>query len=290
VPPACHPSCAAGTPLPIDVSCGAGVHGVCVVRARPRNCVPRVAQGLVWGIHVRGIEPAEKRTDLAIREGGGRRGTRRIDKGGYMKMILKGLALATIVLALTAQGNAAGPVTTSDFFVGPKTDEPGLSSGLVLTNGPRVTVTATGVVCASFNNLCVSPDGNPSADTTQSSFGGFVLPGAPAWGLIGRVGSGPWVQVGSGPNRLSGTGELVFAVNDDLFSDNTGGFMVTVSYKEAGVTRTCWPGWGHGDVNHEHCGPPGQANKPPPPGQSSEPTQGSSNEHGKSEEKGTPKK
>jgi hypothetical protein len=71
---------------------------------------------------------------------------------------------------------------------------------------------------------------------------------------------------------------------------SSGGFMVTVSYKESGVSRTCWPGWGYGDINHQHCGPPGLANKPPPPGQSSQATQGSSDEHGKSEEKGNPKR
>ena len=26
--------------------------------------------------------------------------------------------------------------------------------------------------------------------------------------------------------------------------------MVAVSYKESGVSRTCWPGWGWGDDNH----------------------------------------
>ena len=199
--------------------------------------------------------------------------------------ILKGLILVTtVVLVLAAQGSAA--VTTSTYAVGPKTDQPGLNTGLVLKKG-SVTVTATGEVCANYSTLCVSPDGNSSVDTNLSGFGGFVLPGAPAWGLVGRVGSGQWVQVGSGPTKLSGRGELVFAVNDDLFDDNTGGFMVTVSYKESGVSRTCWPGWGWGDDNHEHCGPPGQEKKT---GQSSQPTQGSSNEHGKSEEKGNPKK
>ena len=206
--------------------------------------------------------------------------------------ILKGLTLVTtVVLALAAQGGAAGPVTTSDFFVGPQTNEPGLNTGLVLKKR-SVTVTATGVLCAHFNTLCVSPDGNPSVDTTQTGFGGYVLPGAPAFGLVGRVGSGPWVQVGSGPTTLSGSGELVFAVNDlhELFADNTGGFMVSVSYKGSGVSRTCWPGWGNGDENHEHCGPPGQQNKPPPPGQSSQPSQGASNEHGKPDENGSSKR
>jgi hypothetical protein len=214
--------------------------------------------------------------------------------GGYMK-ILKGLTLVTtLVLALAAQGIAAGSLTTSSVLVAPQTDEPGVSSGLVLKKGYGVSVSATGDMCPFGGAFCVGPDGYASSDTTQSAFGGFVLPGAPAWGLVGRVGSGPWVQVGDGPTTLSGEGELVFAVNDDLFGDNTGdGFMVTVSYKESGVSRTCWPGWGYGDENHVHCGPPGQAKKN---GESSQPTtQGSSNnggseeEHGKSEENGNPK-
>ena len=203
--------------------------------------------------------------------------------------ILKGFTVVTAVaLALAALGSAAAPVTTSDVFVGGQTNEPGLNTGLVLTNG-SVTVTATGVVCAHLNTLCSGPDGDASLVATQTSFGGLVLLGAPAIGLIGRVGSGPWMQVGSGPTTLSGQGELVFAVNDlhELFGDNTGGFTVTMSQKGGGVTRTCWPGWGWGDENHEHCGPPGQANKPE---ESSQSTQGSSNEQGKSDEKGKSKK
>ena len=46
----------------------------------------------------------------------------------------------------------------------------------------------------------------------------------------------------------------MFAVNDDLLVDNAGSFTVTVSY-------SCWPGWGYGDVNHDHCGPPGLVGK-----------------------------
>ena len=200
-----------------------------------------------------------------------------------MKMLKCIAVVTTIVLALAAQVGAAGGTTTSDYTVPSTTDEPGLDTGLVLQKGRSVTVTASETVCPN-TGYCVSPDGTSVVDTTQSNFGGFVLPGAPAYGLVGRVGSGPWVQVGSGPTKLSGAGALVFAVNDDLFGDNWGGFMVTVSYKESGVSRTCWPGWGKGDLNHEHCGPPGLANKPPPPGQTSQPTQGHSSEHGDSQE------
>jgi hypothetical protein len=198
--------------------------------------------------------------------------------------ILRGLTLVTTIgLVLAAQVGAAGGTTTSDYTVASTTDAPGLNTGLVLKRGHPVTVTATGSVCPN-TGYCVDPDGTSVVNTRQSSFGGFLLPGAPAYGLVGRVGSGPWVQVGNGPTRLSGTGTLVFAVNDDAFDDNSGGFMVTVSYKESGVSLTsCWPGWGHGDTNHEHCGPPGLDNKPPPPGQA---TDGSAGERGNSEDNG----
>jgi len=200
--------------------------------------------------------------------------------------ILKCLAVvATIVLALASQSSAAGGLTSSDYTVASTTDEPGLNTGLILKKGRSVTVTAIGSVCPN-TGYCVGPDGTSLVNTTQSSYGGFVLPGAPAYGLVGRVGTGPWVQVGSGPTTLSGTGALVFAVNDDYFGDNSGGFMVTVSYKGSGVSRTCWPGWGYGDTNHDHCGPPGLANKPAAPGHSSEDTHGSSNEHSNSPPKG----
>jgi PA-IL-like protein len=199
--------------------------------------------------------------------------------------ILKGLTvLSAVVLVLAAQVGAAGGVTTSSYTVASTTDEPGFSTGLVLKKG-SVTVTATGTVCY-IGSLCVGPDGDSSIDTSDP---GFLLPGASGIALVGRVGTGPWVQLGSGPTTLSGKGELVLAVNDIYYPDNTGSYVVNVSYKASGVSRTCWPGWGNGDTNHEHCGPPGLANKPPPPNQGSQPTHGTSGEHGNSQENGNSK-
>jgi len=169
---------------------------------------------------------------------------------------LQGLTLVVVGLALflAASGAAVGPQTVSTTYTVPGSAVPGLTTGLVLA-GNSVTVTATGAVCPFGNSYCPGPDGNAAWNTTTSAFGGFPLPGAPAWGLVARVGSGPWVQVGSGPTAVSGTGALQFAVNDDLLTDNSGSFTVTVSY-------ACWPGWGYGDKNHTHCGPPGLADNP----------------------------
>lgn len=174
---------------------------------------------------------------------------------------LSGLAtlVAIVALALMAatQAVAAGPTTVTNTYSVSGGSVPGASTGLVLTSGMSVTVTAAGAVCPFGDSFCPGPNGYAPWNTTTSGYGGFVLPGAPAWGLVGRVGSGPWVQVGTGPTTLSGTGELVFAVNDDLLVDNAGSFTVTVSY-------ACWPGWGYGDKNHTHCGPPGLVGKSAP--------------------------
>ena len=172
---------------------------------------------------------------------------------------MKGLKASTlgvlaVALAILAPVALAGPSTeTASYTVGGAA-VPGLTTGLVLEPGKSVTVTATGSFCP-WPAYCLGPSGDSSFDTTGTAFGGFPLPGAPAWGLIARVGSGPWVQVGSGPTTLTGTGAVAFAVNDDLLVDNSGSFTVTVSY-------SCWPGWGYGDKNHTHCGPPGLADKP----------------------------
>ena len=161
---------------------------------------------------------------------------------------------AVVALMLAAQAAGARPDAATSYVVG-SLAVPGVSTGLVLKDGQQVTVTATGTMCPWGNAYCVGPDGNASWATTDSWYGGYLLPGAPAWGLVGRVGNGPWVQVGSGPTTLSGTGEVVFAANDDLFPDNTGNFVV--SYE-------CRPGWGYGDDNHLHCGPSRAEKKDPP--------------------------
>ncbi len=176
---------------------------------------------------------------------------------------LQGLTLGVIALALVLAASALAvkpvTITTTTHVVG-GTSVPGASTGLVL-NGNAVTVTATGAVCPYGGAVCPGPNGNSGYDTNSSAYGGFPAPGAPAWGLVARVGSGAWKQVGSGPTTISGTGELQFAVNDDFLGDNSGSFTVTVTAsgsRNAGTGSGCTPGWGNGDQNHTHAGAPGQ--------------------------------
>ena len=106
---------------------------------------------------------------------------------------LSGLAtlVAIVALALMAatQAVAAGPTTVTNTYSVSGGSVPGASTGLVLTSGMSVTVTAAGAVCPFGDSFCPGPNGYAPWNTTTSGYGGFVLPGAPAWGLVGRVGS-----------------------------------------------------------------------------------------------------
>lgn len=178
---------------------------------------------------------------------------------------IHGLTLVVLVAILVSatMAAAAGSVTATHVYVVPGSTVPGLSTGLAVDSAATVAITATGAICPYGGSFCPGPNGDPSWNTTGALNGGFPLPGAPAWGLLARVGSGPWVHVGSGPTTLSGAGVLEFAVNDDYLPDNTGTFTVTVTVTSSkNAPGTCKPGWGHGDKNHEHCGPPGQTKKP----------------------------
>lgn len=174
----------------------------------------------------------------------------------------KGLPIAAamvIVLALAVQATGATPTTSSVYTVSSLT-VPGVDTGLVLKKGQPVTVTATGIVCPG-TGYCTTPEGVSSGvDTKSMVYGGFLQPAAPAYGLVARVGTGSWTQVGIGPKQLSGKGRLVFAFNDDLYIDNAGAFVVTVTSGGSAQQGSagCQPGWGNGDTNHTHTGPPGQ--------------------------------
>lgn len=59
------------------------------------------------------------------------------------------------------------------------------------------------------------------------------IPGRPAGGLIGRIGTGDdyfFIGTDRGPYRVRTPGRLFLGINDDYFEDNAGSFHVTISY------------------------------------------------------------
>ena len=97
------------------------------------------------------------------------------------------------------------------------------NTGLTLT-GNTVSITASGTWHCN-NPVCqTGPNG-----TGALADANFLGPGLSVFSLIARVGSGPWQFVGAGPTPISGSGALVFAMNDNNpWSDNQGSMSVEV--------------------------------------------------------------
>jgi hypothetical protein len=102
---------------------------------------------------------------------------------------------------------AAGPVDT----------------GVDLASGQEAVITAYGSATWSQSSMSPNgPDGDPAGP-------GYYVPGGPIAALIGRVGAGNWMEIGSGRTTVVGPGTLQLAFDDAVsLCDNGGGFTVTV--------------------------------------------------------------
>ena len=86
---------------------------------------------------------------------------------------LSGLAtlVAFLALAVAAQAVAAGPTTVTNTYTVGGGSVPGASTGLVLTSGMSVTVTASGAVCPFGDSCCPGPNGYAPWNTTNCMSG-----------------------------------------------------------------------------------------------------------------------
>jgi hypothetical protein len=100
--------------------------------------------------------------------------------------------------------------------------------------------TATGVTVRDGETLFIRSSGeirlNDSDRTTAAGIGGarrgagFPLPSAPAGALIGRIDNGQPFLIGNQASvRMPDAGQLFLGINDDVVSDNSGEFQVTIS-------------------------------------------------------------
>jgi hypothetical protein len=98
-------------------------------------------------------------------------------------------------------------------------------TGLIVNQGDRVRFVASDQVKID-PQITTGPDGSASLARRSS----YPIPDMPVGGLIGRVGNGPPFAIGSrtSPVTMPATGRLYLGVNDDKFTDNSGGFTVKV--------------------------------------------------------------
>jgi len=119
------------------------------------------------------------------------------------------------------------------------TDDDGLATGFILKEGVPAVITASGLVGFYFAGQT-----DPSTPNGRADAG--IYNSFPVVSLVARVGGGELQFVGEGPTELTGSGEVVFYINDTFFEDNDGSYTIQISYY-------CYPGFGIGDANHYHC-------------------------------------
>lgn len=139
----------------------------------------------------------------------------------------------------TTTGLDAARILVTDQYTIAGTAEVGLATGFILKEGVPAIISASGQVGFYFAGLAdpATPNGRPDV----GFFNGF-----PVVSLVARVGGGSLQFVGTGPTQLTGSGEVVFYVNDTFFGDNSGSWNIEITYD-------CYPGYGFGDKNHYHC-------------------------------------
>ena len=101
-----------------------------------------------------------------------------------------------------------------------------IDSGIDVRAGDSLDITATGRVQYSRQLTHVAgPDGTPSVTRADAP-----MPNTPVGALVARVGNSAPFFVGARANalRVQQTGRLFFGINDDILTDNSGDFRVTV--------------------------------------------------------------
>ena len=101
-----------------------------------------------------------------------------------------------------------------------------------VAQGRTITVTAHDDIWA--GNWFTGWNGADGWAGTRAS-SAYPLPGAPRYGLIGRLGYGPWRHIGRGPvaftNTTTGSLQtLVLRVNDNVAGNGWGAFQAEISY------------------------------------------------------------
>ena len=134
------------------------------------------------------------------------------------------LAVALFVGMFAAPVSALSTAATTFTSVYVPGTAMGTTTGVFLVDGASARVTATGHAKTSATHGGNGPNGGGSCHAD------CLAPGLPTYGLVMKVGAGPWQFAGAGPVTATGLGELVFAYNDATwgYADNEGGFTVAI--------------------------------------------------------------
>jgi hypothetical protein len=141
------------------------------------------------------------------------------------------ILIALVVAVLASPAIAQSLYVENKFTV--VANQPWTDTGIIITGDTQVYITATGFAEWSPGRA-VSPLGDPSLYLNHVK-SNLILPGAPQFSLLCRVGKGPIFYVGTGiSGRLNPAypGRIRCTMNESTgagaYTDNSGGFQVTI--------------------------------------------------------------
>ncbi len=151
---------------------------------------------------------------------------------GFLKPKLI-LPLVTVVLLASAilvplAGNAIhSHAQGTGVSVNIPATQPYTDTGIDITVGSSLSITASGVIFITPSDTGHTPAGSPSCIATS----GFNAPGLTCWSLIAKIGAnGKPFEVGTSTGlSVATSGRLFLGVNDNVFSDNSGSWTASVT-------------------------------------------------------------
>ena len=140
--------------------------------------------------------------------------------GGWQNANLLAPVSSGESISIISGENSKG-IITSYFSV-----EPNGTKTLRVHEGDEITINASGTWIWHIYSPHDFSDPNGSGDPAG---GGFTLPGASKWSLIGRIGTGAYFYIGSSHTfTATGDGVLELLMNDDIRHDNAGALSVKI--------------------------------------------------------------
>lgn len=147
----------------------------------------------------------------------------------------------TLALLLMALSVVIPSTAQADETVSVPGNHPWVDTGISVDYGNSMSFSASGLVniYGGRADSYKTPQGSRDCTTAPDKYGGqWLLMGAPCWSLIGRVGSGPAFEIGTGAIWAAPNGGTIYLSVDDeslaSFNDNSGQWTVVISIGSGG--------------------------------------------------------
>jgi len=141
---------------------------------------------------------------------------------------------ARSVYAATLNGGAPNAVATAGVAtpgaITVAANQPWTDTGITVKKGDQVSFAATGQISIGSGpnpEFTATPDGSATSTAPRTR---YPVSAMAVGGLIGRVGNSAPFPIGSNTQSITmpANGRLFLGVNDDIFTDNSGAFSVTI--------------------------------------------------------------